>query len=263
MRKILRYFYLVMCWWGVDPVKIARNFFNVPFAYRDYLKFRSMSLLAGITSQINFTPSLNDKGKDAGVAKGIYFHQDLHIARKIYENDPRRHIDVGSRVDGLISHIAVFRAVEVIDIRPLRSKEKNIAFLQADMSAELDSVYVNACDSLSSTFAIGHFGLGRYGDRLDPEGHIKGLENFKKMLEVGGLLYLSVPIGPQVIEFNSHRIFSMTWLLDVLLCDFELIEFSYVDDDGDLHENVKLQSLAIESNCGCKFGAAMFILKKK
>lgn len=104
---------------------------------------------------------------------------------------------------------------------------------------------------------------GDYGDRLEPEGHIKGLANLKKMLKAGGYLYLSVPIGRQKVEFNSHRIFSMTWLLEVLKSDFELIEFSYVDDQGELHENVRLEPEVIASNCGCEFGAGMFMLKKK
>lgn len=221
-----------------------------------------MSNGVGMSTPIKFKPSLNDRGKEAGEASGIYFHQDLFIARKIFEQQPRRHIDVGSRIDGLIAHIASFRAVEVIDIRPLRSKVKNISFLQSDMSTELDSMLLNVCDSLSSTFAIGHFGLGRYGDRLDPRGHIKGLNNLQKMLKVGGILYLSVPIGMQRVEFNSHRVFSMTWLLNVLREDFELVEFSYVDDQGELHENVNLTPGFIASNCGCQYGAGMFILKK-
>jgi hypothetical protein len=32
---------------------------------------------------------------------------------------PERHIDVGCRVDGLVAHIASYRAIDVIDIRPL------------------------------------------------------------------------------------------------------------------------------------------------
>ena len=254
--------YAALCRGGIDPLKLYRTIIGMPLVYLDFLRFRQMSLQAGVTTPIKFLPSLNDKGDEAGVARGIYFHQDLYIARKIFESDPQRHIDVGSRIDGLVAHIATFRAVEVIDFRPVKSKVKNIAFVQADMSDALDSELINVCDSLSSTFSIGHFGLGRYGDRLEPEGHIKGLTNLKKMLKTGGHLYLSVPIGRQKVEFNSHRIFSMTWLLEVLKSDFELIEFSYVDDKGDLHENVKLETEIIESNCGCEFGAGMFILKK-
>lgn len=262
MRLMLRSLYIALCQGGVDPLKIARTIVGMPLAYLELRRFHKMSRRVGITTPIRFLPNLHDKGKEAGQARGIYFHQDLYIARKIFENQPLRHIDVGSRIDGLIAHIATFRKVEVIDVRPVNSKVKNISFIQADMSAVLNSELENICDSLSSTFAIGHFGLGRYGDRLDPQGHVKGLENLQKMVRVGGFLYLSVPIGPHKVEFNSHRIFSMNWLLGVFQTHYELAEFSYVDDFGELHEDVTLDPEMIQSNCGCKYGAGIFILQK-
>ena len=262
MRRMLRFLYAALCQAGVDPLKITHTLVGIPLAYLQLLKFHKISRRLGITTTIKFLPSLHDKGKEAGQARGIYFHQDLYIARKIFENQPLRHIDVGSRIDGLVAHIAAFRSVEVIDIRPVNSKVKNISFIQSDMTAMLDFELENICDSLSSTFAIGHFGLGRYGDRLDPQGHVKGLANLQKMIRPGGLLYLSVPIGPQRVEFNSHRIFSLDWLLKVFQADYEFVEFSYVDDEGVLHENITLDSRMIECNCGCKYGAGIFILQK-
>lgn len=263
MRKMLKYGYVVLCRGGLDPLKIARTIVSLPRAYVDYLKFRKMSRQAGVTTPVRFSPSLHDKGEEAGQARGIYFHQDLYIARKIFENQPTRHIDVGSRIDGLIAHIASYRFVEVIDLRPVKSKVKNIDFIQADMSIALDTSLVDSCDSLSCTFAVGHFGLGRYGDSLDPQGHIKGMVNLQKMIKTGGHLYLTVPIGQHKVAFNSHRIFSMVWLMQTLQYDYDLIQFSYVDDEGDLHEDIVLESWLIENNCGCNYGAGIFILKKK
>ncbi len=262
MRRMLRSAYATLCQGGLDPLKIMHTIAGIPLAYFQLLKFHKISRRLGITTPIKFLPSLHDKRKEAGQASGIYFHQDLYIARKIFENEPLRHIDVGSRIDGLVAHIASFRSVDVIDIRPINSKVKNISFIQADMTGVLNIELENICDSLSSTFAIGHFGLGRYGDKLDPQGHVKGLANLEKMIRPGGLLYLSVPIGPQKVEFNSHRIFSLDWLIKVLQADYKLVEYSYVDDEGVLHENITLDSGMIESNCGCKYGAGIFILQK-
>src|SRR4051812_40066778 len=57
-------------------------------------------------------PCLIDRSDDSGVAKGHYFHQDLLVARKIFAANPARHIDVGSRVDGFVAHVASFREIE-------------------------------------------------------------------------------------------------------------------------------------------------------
>jgi len=113
------------------------------------------------------------------------------------------------------------------------------------------------CDSLSCLHALEHFGLGRYGDPLDYEGHLRGLENLYRILRPGGKLYLSVPIGPQRIEFNAHRVFSVVHLLSCLQNDYHIDHFSYVDDRGVLHENVPLVEEDINNNYGCNYGCGI------
>ena len=55
-------------------------------------------------------------------------------AKLIYDNKPKRHVDIASRVDGFVAHVAVFREIEVVDIRPLeKSEHDNIKFVQADL----------------------------------------------------------------------------------------------------------------------------------
>lgn len=68
-------------------------------------------------SEILFYPILGDKDADAGSA-GMYLVQDLWAAQKIYQL-PREHThyDIGSRVDGFITHLLSFRDdVTLIDI---------------------------------------------------------------------------------------------------------------------------------------------------
>ena len=48
-----------------------------------------------------------------------------------------------------------------------------------------------------------------------------------------------MPIGPQRIEFNAHRVFSVSYLLTCLAARFRVEAFSFVDDDGSLHENLR------------------------
>lgn len=206
-------------------------------------------------------PCLDDRGSNAGSAKGHYFHQDLLVARRIFANAPRLHVDVGSRVDGFVAHVAAYREIEVLDVRPLSSNIPNVRSRQLDLMAPLEPSFLSYCDSLSCLHALEHFGLGRYGDAVDFEGHLKGLANLKKLVAKGGKFYLSVPIGPQRIEFNAHRVFSVATLLS-LVPDFHIDAFSYVDDRGDLHENAMLTPDAIAANFGCKYGCGILELTK-
>ena len=67
--------------------------------------------------------------------------------------------------------------------------------------------FKECCDSLSCLHAIEHFGMGRYGDRVDLDGHVKGFRSLCAILKPGGLLDFSVPIGPDRIDFNASRVF--------------------------------------------------------
>jgi hypothetical protein len=156
---------------GFAPRKFLNFFKYLPGFFSDYRTFKKQLIQTNNKSLwpvIKMYPILNDKYEQSGVLNGAYFHQDLLVARKIYTNKPIRHIDIGSRTDGFVAHVAVFRPIEIIDIRPLQTKVENISFLQADFMKPLPEQLTNCCDSVSSLHAIEHFGLGRYGDPLDP-----------------------------------------------------------------------------------------------
>lgn len=208
-------------------------------------------------------PCLGEAEQESGLASGHYFHQDLLVAQRVFEQKPRRHVDVGSRVDGFVAHVASFRPIEVIDIRPGGRDIPNVSFLQADLMTPLPAELVGCCDSLSCLHALEHFGLGRYGDPIEHEGHVRGLANLGRLLEAGGTLYLSVPIGPQRIVYNAHRVFSVAYLLELLANEYEVGRFSYVDDEGDAHHDVALAGESIESNFGCSYGCGIFELVKR
>jgi hypothetical protein len=119
------------------------------------------------------------------------------------------------------------------------------------------------CDSVSSLHAIEHFGLGRYGDKIDYLGHLQGLDNIYKMLRKGGKFYFSVPIGRQRIEFNAHRIFSVKYLIELLEDRYRIDSFSYVNDEGDLIRDAPLSTQEVENNYSCDYGCGIFELTKK
>ena len=109
--------------------------------------------------------------------------------------------------------------------------------------------------SLSCLHTLEHFGLGRYGDPIDPEGHLRGFQNLVNAVEPGGTFYISFPIGGgERVEFNAHRVFHpesiFSWPGAELL---ELEEFSFVDDAGDLHAERNVSdavSLNLTFGCG-------------
>lgn len=182
-------------------------------------------------------PILEDFAGEAGMTRGHYFHQDLWAARKIFAARPTEHVDFGSRVDGFIAHLLVFMPVTVVDIRPLPSRVPGLVFRQADATS-FDALPDNSVESLSSLHAVEHFGLGRYGDAVDPEACFKAMHAFSRVLKPGGRLYFSVPIGVERLEFNAHRVFDPRTIIEAF-SDLELVSFAAVDDAGDLHERAR------------------------
>jgi hypothetical protein len=209
-------------------------------------------------------PCLLDRYLPSGTAKGQYFHQDLHVAQMIHAAQPDRHIDVGSRIDGFVAHVATFRPIEVVDIRPQPTTARNITFHQRDIM-QPDPTYDQSTESLSCLHTLEHFGLGRYGDPVDFYGYLKGWENLVRMVKMGGTLYVSVPIGEvQRVEFDAHRIFSIPYLLDVMIDPlFEVRTFAYVDDGGDMHHDVEIRSDAAATTWGLSNGCGIFELVRR
>ena len=64
-------------------------------------------------------------------------------------------------------------------------------------------------DALVSISSFEHDGLGRYGDPIDPFGDLKAMERCKSMLNPGGVLFLAVPVGPDCLVWNAHRIYGV------------------------------------------------------
>lgn len=193
-------------------------------------------------------PIIGEWAESSGSARGHYFHMDLLVARRIFENKPQRHLDVGSRIDGFVAHVAVFRQIEVVDIRPNAESVGNIVFRQGDL-LNLDPTFHASCDSLSCLHALEHIGLGRYGDPIDPDGHLKGFAALVRMLKPGGRFYLAFPIGRAGVEFNAHRIFDPEEVFAWPGAESLALErFDYVDDSGRLHEAVARDRIRAE--CG-------------
>jgi SAM-dependent methyltransferase len=264
MKIILRYIYKTLMFYGFDAKKFLKAIKHKK-ANWFYSDLKELKRQKGTDRTFEFGsmyPILTDRDDEGGTMKGAYFHQDLHVARLINEAKPEKHLDIGSRTDGFVAHVASFREIELIDIRLIKSNVKNIVFRQADLM-KLPSDLIDYCDSISSLHAIEHFGLGRYGEPIDYFGYLKAINNITEILKVGGKFYFSVPIGTQRIEFNAHRVFSLEYLINILSQNFDISSFSYVNDKGDFFEEAELTNENLKSNFDCQYGCGIFTLNKK
>jgi len=257
MRKLL----LKLSAYGINPVQFVQAIRSLPWFWRTK---RTLKKQLKNVPEFKITrnyPCLTDRFDKSGSLSGHYFHMDLSVAKRVFANNPQKHVDVGSSIPGFVAHVASFREIEVFDVRPNESTVSNIIFKQADFSDPAFGL-IDYTDSVSCLHAIEHFGLGRYGDPVDAEGHKKGLDNFYKMLKKDGTFYFATPIGPQRIEFNAHRVFSVTYLLEQFGNKYRINRFSYVDDAGNLFENIALTPELVENNCGCNYGCGIFEMTK-
>ena len=252
-KKKLKPFALFFLSLGFDPRKLS-SFKHLARYRKDKKKWLKQGGKITTNHMILF-----DYSHSAGNNKGHYFHQDLLVAKLIYENKPKRHIDIASRVDGFVAHVASFRKIEVVDVRPLpKSEHENIQFRQADL---MNSKDLGKTDSISCLHAIEHFGLGRYTDPIDIDGHNKGITNLVSLVSNGGRLYISFPIGQRnEVHFNAHRVFNANTIFEhpSIKKSMKLIRFDYVDDDGNLH----LDSNIVDVKAETKFGCGIYTFKK-
>lgn len=204
-------------------------------------------------------PVIWDRNVEAGNL-GPYFWQDSWAARRISEQNPKEHYDIGSRIDGFIAMISlVIKKIILIDIRPLSYTLENVSFVCSDATS-LEGINDDSIESLSALCSLEHFGLGRYGDPVDPDACFKAFESIQRVMKKGGRIYISVPIGKEHLEFNAHRIFYASTIVDAF-DKMQLVEFSVTPrkQEKEMEINCDLHKYDFEDdNRGCRFGCFIF-----
>ena len=136
-----------------------------------------------------------------------------------------------------------------VDYRPLVVRQNGLTCVAADINSLPFSD--RSMSSLSCLHVIEHIGLGRYGDPINADGARRAAEELQRLVDEGGTLYLSTPIGRERVCFNAHRVFAPATIL-TMFSQLHLTKFSYVSDDGKLHENVS-PALVPPLEYGCGF----------
>ena len=177
-----------------------------------------------------------------------YTYHPAWAARILAKTKPEFHVDISS-ILSFSTIVSAFVPVKFYDYRPPDLKLSNLESGSEDLNKL--SFESGSIPSLSCMHTIEHIGLGRYGDKIDPMGDIKSIDELKRVLQPGGDLLFVTPVGKPRIEFNAHRIYSYEQILEYF-SPLVLKEFSLIPDAGGLITNadpnlVKDQNYA----CGC------------
>ena len=234
LRQLADKMGLIDNWNPCSPIKNMTNH-EIEYDRQVYLKLNTDSRFE-IRKEYDYICK-NDKYNVNGSLDNGYFIQDIWGARKVYEHKPNVHYDVGSSVAGFIAHLlSIKQKIQLIDIRCMNNdfdtKFLNdggggVTYTQAD-ATKLEYIPDNSIESLSALCSIEHFGLGRYGDSIDPMGWEKALKSFQRKLKPKGKLYISVPIGKKdKVCFNAHRVYRPQTIIDTL-DSMDIVEMGYI-----------------------------------
>lgn len=186
----------------------------IEFKQEPNLNFEEIELYPCLTDNINYTP-----------VDPVYFYQDTWFAAKIFKLKPRLHVDIGSSLK-TIGIISQYIPTLMVDIRPPKVRLPNLYFIKGDI---LRLPFKDrSLESVSSLCVVEHIGLGRYGDKINPFGSEKAIEELKRIVKIGGVLLISVPVDRKnKVYFNAHRAFTREYVLMLFEDNFVLEEERY------------------------------------
>lgn len=127
-QTLIKLHWLLASQLGIDPPVFLQSLRGLPIYLRDWFSFRK-----DFAGDMKFMPCLHDRYEEGGATKSEYFWQDLLAARAIHAAKPAKHVDIGSRVDGFVAHMASYRDIEVFDVRPISTGVPGVVFRQADL----------------------------------------------------------------------------------------------------------------------------------
>ena len=204
---------------------------------RDFAAFRAMSESVQSRFALRWQdryPCLTDRTETTQFDHHYVYHT-AWAARVVARIRPAYHIDISSSLY-FCALVSAFVPVRFYDYRPADLHLSNLSSECADLLAL--PFADGSIQSISCMHVVEHIGLGRYGDPLDPDGDLKAIAELERVLALGGSLLFVVPVGKPCIRFNAHRIYDPAYILGYFN-SLELLEFSAVDDGGNLSLNVE------------------------
>lgn len=228
------------------------------FLNKDIAEYKKLNTRASFDIQERYMwPVIKDKYSYAGTV-GNYFWQDLWAAKLILKSGIQQHFDIGSRLDGFIAHLlAADIDVTMIDVRKFPGEIEGLHTI-VDDATSLHQISDESVESMSALCSLEHFGLGRYGDSIDPDACFKCFDNIQKKLKKGGRLYISLPIGKERVEFNAHRVFYASTVVECF-SSLRLEEFSCTAE-GKIEHNIDIHKYDNDPHNGeYRYGLFFFV----
>jgi SAM-dependent methyltransferase len=120
------------------------------------------------------------------------------ILKNLPKNKKLRILDVGCTSSLFIYELARYGKVFGVDARPyFENLPKTIKFLQCDVSKT--PFPDNYFDCITAISVIEHIGLGAYTDPAYDNGDFKAMEELRRIVRVGGMLFITTVIGNKYI----------------------------------------------------------------
>lgn len=256
IKRVFRRPYTIISSFLVDPLLLLNKFRGIPYYVANAVNYsRACREKIFSLSLANLHYTSNDRFCTAGNARGHYFFQDLWAARLIHDMNITEHVDVGSRIDGFVAHILPFVKVTYVDIRSLESEILGLTHIPGSvlqMPFEDDSI-----PTLSCLHVIEHIGLGRYGDPVNPTGHVEAAKELFRVLRPEGKLLLGTPVGRERLCFDAHRVFDPQTIVDAF-DGLKLRSFALINDEGQgITENASFDEAR-----RCFYGCGLFVFEK-
>lgn len=224
-KNILFKYLIIICRTFFSSYGFKKRFSSLLSFLKDYKIFKKLPQNDNYKLETkDIYPRIYDKTGSHKIDP-VYFLQDTWCAKKIFEEKPDRHYDIGSQAF-MVGIISQFVPTIMIDIRPLPISLSGLSFIKGNI------IHLpfedNKILSLSSICVIEHIGLGRYGDPLDQFGTEKAVKELIRVLAKGGSLYISVPVDNEnKIYFNAHRAFTRDYIIKIFE-NLNLIEEIYI-----------------------------------
>ena len=256
IRRALRRTHALVSMFLFDPLEIVAKCRGLPSYVRNARTYRRHNKSSSFDiRRRDLWYRTYDRFADAGSVTFHYFFQDLWAASRIHDAGVRRHVDIGSRLDGFVAHLLPFCDVVYVDVRPLGVHIPRLMFTRA-LLTELPFM-TGSVPSLSCLHVLEHVGLGRYGDPVAPDGYVRGAAELVRVLAPGGTLLFGTPVGRERLCFDAHRVFDPDTIAR-LFADLRLVEFSLIDDSGTWHAD----GPSFADARACAYGCGLFRFEK-
>ncbi len=220
---------------------------------RDFLQFKKAMGPKYTRFQLQWKqrfPMLHEKRGDTSFDPHYIYHS-AWAARALASIKPKKHIDISSSL--YFNTIAsAFIPIEFYEYNPVDLTLSNFEVKKGDVTRL--PFEDNTIPSISCMHVVEHIGLGRYGDKLSPDGDLKAMNELTRVLAKKGSLLFVVPVGKSEIRFNAHRVYSYDQIIDSFN-QLNLVEFAFISENNPgstlVHNPEKEFTKNENYGCGC------------